>query len=61
MHTLPSKSSLMQKTVPHRAVGPALLNASQSPKFMDILRQLLPNTLQMGRQDNLGHKTFMSP
>lgn len=43
----------MLRAAPHRAVGPALLNASQRPEFMDVLCQLLPDTFQMGRQDNL--------
>lgn len=37
----------------HRSVSPALLNAGQGPKFMDVFCQFFPDPLKMGRQHNL--------
>lgn len=37
----------------HHSISPALLNASNCPKLMDVLSQLLPNSLQVRRQHDL--------
>lgn len=40
----------------HSPIGPALLNTGDGPELMNVLCQLLSDTLQVGWQNNLYRK-----